>query len=352
MDAFYASVEILDNPKLKGKAVIVGGSPQSRAVVCAASYEARKFGIHSAQPCSQAYRRCPSAIFLPPRFERYKEISNKIGEIFSRYSDQIEPLSLDEAWLDVTDNLSGIPSATWVAQEIKRNILDETGLIASAGVSYNKFLAKIASDENKPNGLFVVTPAAAPAFLEAMPVKKIPGVGKVTAKKLASQGIVFGHDLLSQSQEKLQIKFGKLGGYLYQIIRGNDDREVRSSRIRKSIGIENTFSEDLDFGPRLTEKMENLVAGLYKRAQKAEKQGRTITLKVKFADFTQITRAKSSFELISAEAIRTFAHQKLMQICDSEAAGRKIRLIGLSLGKLNEPLKADNQQLDLFSWQA
>ncbi len=360
MDAFYASVEILDNQELKGKAVIVGGSPKSRGVVCAASYEARKFGVHSALACAEAYRRCPKAIFLPPRFERYKEISRKINEIFHRYSDLIEPLSLDEAWIDVTDNLKGIPSATWVAMQIKKDILNETGLIASAGVSFNKFLAKIASDEDKPDGLFVVTPQKAPDFLKSLPVKKIPGVGKVTGARLGKEGIILGSDLLRYRLDQLQAKFGKLGTYLFHIIRGEDNREVRTSRISKSIGMENTFAEDLSHGPRLVEKMGTLLEGLYKRLQKAEKQGRTITLKIKFADFKQITRGSTSVKHLDFEEIQSFAYDKLMEVCEKEAAGRKIRLIGLSLGNFDEPTNQaqvkpnpfSNEQLDLFSWQA
>ncbi|MBU3915164.1 DNA polymerase IV, partial [bacterium] len=219
MDAFYASVEILDNPALRGLPVVVGGSPQSRSVVSAASYKAREFGIRSAMPCSKAERLCPNAVFVRPRFERYQEISERIHEIFKKYTDIIEPLSLDEAWLDVTENLIDCPSATWIAQKIKKDIREQTGLTGSAGVSYNKFLAKIASDEKKPDGLFVITPENSADFLKDFHVRKIPGVGKVTAARMELFGIEKGYQLLEKTEDYLTQHFGKLGKYLYDIIR-------------------------------------------------------------------------------------------------------------------------------------
>jgi DNA polymerase IV len=354
MDAFYASVEIKDNPQLAGLPVVVGGNPQSRAVVAAASYKAREYGIHSAMPCSRAQRLCPDAVFLPPRFERYKEISRQIHSIFKKYTDLIEPLSLDEAWLDVTSNFANIPSATWVAMHIKREIKEQLNLTASAGVSYNKFLAKIASDERKPDGLFVITPENAAAFLESIVVRKIPGVGKVTAKKLQLFGIEKGNQLLEKKEDFLIQRFGKLGGYLYRIIRGVDDRLVQPARERKSVGIENTFAVDQFYGEKLTQEMNRLLDGLANRIKKAGKQARTVHLKVKFEDFKQITR---SMTLSPAEdvdsSIRQLAHHKLAEICHKEFPHKKIRLLGVSLSNFIKqvPVEHDNNyQLDIFQF--
>ncbi len=354
MDAFYASVEIKDNPQLAGLPVVVGGSPQSRAVVSAASYKAREYGIRSAMPCSRAQRLCPDAVFLPPRFERYKEISQQIHSIFKKYTSLIEPLSLDEAWLDVTSNFANIPSATWVAMHIKRDIKEQLNLTASAGVSYNKFLAKIASDERKPDGLFVITPENAPAFLEGVAVRKIPGVGKVTAKKLQLFGIEIGYQLLEKTEDFLVQRFGKLGGYLYRIIRGIDDRPVQPSRERKSVGIENTFAVDQFYGEKMTQEMDRLLDGLSNRAKKTGKKARTVHLKVKFEDFKQITR---SMTLSSSEdldnSIRQLAHRKLSEICHQEFPRKKIRLLGVSLSNFIKqvPVEHDNNyQLDIFQF--
>src|SRR5271156_2941147 len=239
MDAFYASVEQRDNPELRGKPVAVGGS-RERGVVAAASYEARKFGVHSAMPSITARRKCPDLIFVKPRFDAYKAISLQIREIFAAYTPIIEPLSLDEAYLDVTENLKGIVSATQIAEEIRARIRAETELTASAGVSYNKFLAKLASDHRKPDGLFVITPAMGPAFVETLPVRKFHGVGPVTAKKMAQLGIQTGLDLRAQTPPFLQQHFGKAGAYYYWAARGVDERPVRADRMRKSIGAENT----------------------------------------------------------------------------------------------------------------
>ena len=353
MDAFYASVEIKDQPHLAGKPVVVGGSPQSRAVVSAASYKAREFGIRSAMPCSRAQRLCPDAIFLPPRFERYKEISRSIHEIFRKYTDAIEPLSLDEAWLDVTTNHLDIPSATWIAKYIKRDIKDQLDLTASAGVSYNKFLAKIASDEKKPDGIFVITPENASDFLRTISVRKIPGVGKVTAERLKTFGIEQGYQVLEKSEIYLRQKFGKLGGYLYHIIRGIDERPVQSSRERKSVGIETTFAIDLYYGEKLTAELDRLLDGLSKRLDKVKKRGRTVHLKVKFEDFRQITRSATILPTDKIEeSVRKLAHDKLAELCRNEFPHKKIRLLGVSLSNFDnpEPAETENEQLDIFQY--
>lgn len=353
MDAFYASVEIKDNPQLAGQPVVVGGSPQSRAVVSAASYKAREYGVRSAMSCSRAQRLCPDAVFLPPRFERYKEISRSIHEIFSKYTSLVEPLSLDEAWLDVTTNHLDIPSATWVAMYIKKEIKEKLGLTASAGVSYNKFLAKIASDERKPDGIFVITPENAPAFLRTIPVRKIPGVGKVTAEKLLLHGIEKGYQLLEKPEQYLVEKFGKLGGYLYQIIRGIDERPVQPFRERKSVGIETTFAVDQFYGEKLVSELDRLLDGLSKRVERVGKKGKTIHLKVKFEDFRQITRSVTMSPTdIVVESIRSLAHDKLEEICHKEFPQKKIRLLGVSLSNFVKLTQTgnDNIQLDIFQF--
>lgn len=352
MDAFYASVEMKDNPDLQGKPVIVGGSPQSRGVVSAASYEARKFGIRSAMPCSRAYRLCPKAVFVKPRFHRYQEVSRQIHEIFRVYTDIIEPLSLDEAWLDVTINHIDCPSATWVAQRIKKDILNETGLTGSAGISYNKFLAKIASDERKPDGLFVITPDNSADFLREMDVKKIPGVGKVTNSKLQSLGIEKGFQLFEKPEDYLKNHFGKFGHYLYQIIRGIDHRPVSSYRERKSLGIENTFKEDYLYGTELKSELDRLAEGLSKRMRKKDSRARTLGLKVKFHDFHQITRSITLQQGILDDAmISKLAHKKLAEVTEAEYPGKRVRLLGLSVSNFADEEKEDvslNRQLDMF----
>lgn len=351
MDAFYASVEMMDNPILKGKPVVVGGSPESRGVVCAANYEARRFGVHSAMACSRAHRLCPEAIFLRPRFERYKEISQKIHQIFRKYTDIIEPLSLDEAWLDVTDNHINCPSATIIAQKIKQDIKQHVGLTASAGVSYNKFLAKIASNEDKPDGLFVIIPKKAPVFLEKIPLKKIPGVGRVTAKKLKSVGIEYGYQLLEKTEEDLIRRFGKLGHYLYHIIRGVDERPVMVSRERKSVGIENTFSGDFLFGDEVLKELRELVSGLKARLERSGKKGKTVTVKVKFGDFKQVTRSVTHDSPLEIEQIAKIGYEKLYEICIKEYPNKKMRLLGLSVSNFFENQtnrKKDYELIDMY----
>ncbi len=329
MDAFYASVEQLDNPDLKGKPVAVGGS-RERGVVAAASYEARKFGVRSAMPSTTAYQKCPSIIFVRPRFERYKEISNIIRSVFYDYTDLVEPLSLDEAFLDVTANKKGMPSATLIAKAIRADILEKTGLTASAGISVNKFLAKIASDYNKPNGMTLIGPEKVIEFLEQLNIEKFFGVGKVTAEKMKSLGIHNGADLKKWTEEKLKAHFGKAGGFYYRIIRGIDNRPVNPHRIRKSLGAENTFDYDLIELVDMKMALEPIAQTVMKRLDKAEAYGKTLTLKVKFKDFTQITRGKTSANPISSydELINT-SFELLEQISWSEFP-EGVRLLGIT----------------------
>ena len=292
MDAFYASVEQRDNPELRGKPVAVGGS-RERGVVAAASYEARKFGVHSAMPSVTAKRKCPDLVFIKPRFDAYKAISLQIREIFAEYTPIIEPLSLDEAYLDVTENLKGILSATQIAEEIRARIHTETALTASAGVSYNKFLAKLASDHRKPDGLFVITPAMGPVFVETLPVRKFHGVGPATDKKMAQLGIKTGLDLRERSLAFLHQHFGKAGSYYYWAARGIDERPVRADRIRKSVGAENTFFVDLFTYEAARDALQEIIDKVWEYCEHSAIRGRTITLKVKFANFRQITRSRT-----------------------------------------------------------
>jgi DNA polymerase IV len=351
MDAFYPSIEVLDNPALKGLPLIVGGDPQSRAVVASASYEARKFGVHSAMACSRAQRLCPQAIFMPLRRNRYKEISVQIHAIFAQYTDLIEPISLDEAWLDVTTNFPQIPSATWIAQKIKQQIKTELHLTCSAGVSFNKFLAKIASDEQKPDGLFVITPELAPQFLHKLAVRKIPGVGKVTQGKLKAFEIEFGAQLLEKSEAFLVEHFGKFGSYLYHIIRGNDDRPVVADYESKSISTETTFATDLRYGPPLLSELQALCDDLSQRLAKKSITGKTLTLKVKFYDFQQITRQMTrQQDFTTAADIFAGAQEKLSHVCAVEFPQKPIRLLGIGVSNLTTEPQQPNKprQLSLF----
>src|SRR5210317_2501448 len=282
MDAFYASVEQRDRPELKGKPVIVGGDPQSRGVVAACSYAAREFGIHSAMASSTAYRLCPDAVFIRPRFDVYRAVSSQIREIFCEYTELVEPLSLDEAFLDVTENYMNMASATLIAREIKKKIFNRTGkLTASAGVSFNKFIAKVASDINKPDGITVITPDMADEFIDRLPIRKFFGVGKVTEEKMLNIGIKTGADLKRYKKEQLIQIFGKSGNYFYDIAHGLDDRPVEPNRIRKSIGKETTFPEDIDDTNQMVEILENIADRLENSLIKHEAKGRTITLKIK-----------------------------------------------------------------------
>ncbi|MBI9055639.1 MAG: DNA polymerase IV [Bacteroidales bacterium] len=330
MDAFYASVEQLDNPQLKGKPVAVGGGSE-RGVVAAASYEARKYGIKSAMPGVIAKRLCPELVFIRPRFERYKEISIKIREIFFEYTDLVEPLSLDEAFLDVTENKKNISSATRLAKEIRTRIFNEIGLIASAGISINKFTAKIASDINKPNGQKTILPEDVIPFLENLPIQKFFGIGKVTAQKMVGLGIFNGKDLKNQSLEFLNRNFGKSGNHFYHIVRGIQDSEVKPNRIRKSIAAEHTFTNDLYSIEQIKEKLDSISDELERRIKKSATKGKTITLKIKFNDFTIQSRSKTTNYWITtkkeiAEVIIGLLEQKEIE--------KPVRLLGISLSNL------------------
>ena len=331
MDAFYASVEQRDNPELRGKPVAVGGS-RERGVVAAASYEARKFGVHSAMPSITAKRKCPDLIFVKPRFDGYKAISLQIREIFAEYTPIIEPLSLDEAYLDVTANLKGTLSATQIAAEIRARIRTETDLTASAGVSYNKFLAKLASDHRKPDGLFVITPKMGPAFVETLLVRKFHGVGPATAKKMARLGIETGLDLKAQTQAFLQQHFGKAGSYYYWAARGIDERPVRADRIRKSVGAENTFAADLFTYEAARDALQEIVDKVWGYCEGSGLRGRTVTLKVKFANFRQITRSRTGQMQIRTRGELEQLGNALLEPLFPVAKG--VRLLGVSLSSL------------------
>ncbi len=332
MDAFYASVEQRDTDSLKGKPVVVGGQPDSRGVVAACSYEARKFGVKSAMPCSQAYRLCPDAVFVSPRFDVYRTVSQQVRAIFERFSSVIEPLSLDEAYIDVSDVTYADGSATAIAQAIRQMIYSELGLTASAGVSYNKFLAKIASDENKPNGIFVVPPDDALAFIDKLAIKKFHGVGKVTEEKMLNMGIRVGKDLRRYSLLELQKQFGKQGQYFFNIARGIDNRSVKSQRERKSLGCERTYAEDLHTLDQVNQKLEVLVEKLSGMLIKHQLKAKSVTLKVKFADFSQITRTISRPRAIQKnEELALVASELLEKLQDTSLA--PVRLLGLSASR-------------------
>lgn len=331
MDAFYASVEQRDNPDLRGKPVAVGGS-RERGVVAAASYEARKFGVRSAMPSVTAKRQCPDLIFVKPRFEVYKAVSQQIREIFAEHTPVIEPLSLDEAYLDVTENLQQIPLARDVALAIRARIKEVTGLNASAGISYNKFLAKLASDHRKPNGQYVITPETGPAFVETLPVGKFHGIGPATSARMNALGIFTGLDMRNQTLEFMQANFGKSGAYYYWISRGVDDREVRASRIRKSVGAETTFSQDLTAFDAMAAELQPLIDKVWRHCADKGSRGRTVTLKVKFNDFQIITRSRS---VPVAVASRDDLERLSVALLQNEMPVRKpVRLLGVSLSSL------------------
>lgn len=350
MDAFYASVEQRDHPELRNRPLVVGGSPEGRGgVVATASYEARKFGIHSAMPSKQALQLCPQVLFVRPRFEAYKEVSEKIREIFSRYTDLIEPLSLDEAYLDVTHDKLNISSALEIARQIKAAIRQELQLTASAGVSVNKFVAKIASDINKPDGLKFIGPSAIEAFMEKLPVEKFHGVGKVTAGKMKKMGLHTGADLKNLTEDQLIRSFGKAGRFYYRIVRGIDDREVQPHRQSKSVAAEDTFAVDLTSTEQLEAELDRIAILVCARLEKKNLKGRTITLKIKYSDFKQITRNKSfTTPVADPDAISTTAKALLAA---TSPDGRKIRLLGISLsnfGELSVKSEKFNIQLKLF----
>ena len=328
MDAFYASVEQRDHPELKGVPIVVGGE-RERGVIAAASYEARKFGIHSAMSSKAAKQKCPELIFRPPDFKKYKLVSNEIREIFYQYTDLVEPLSLDEAFLDVTESKIEKNSATLIAKEIKQKIRDKLDLTASAGVSYNKFLAKIASDINKPDGLFVITPDKALEFIEKLEIRKFFGIGKVTSKKMNDLGIYYGSDLKLVTKSELVRLFGKAGSYYYDVVRGIDDRPVIPDRERKSVGVENTFEKDIAGKEELNSEIEKLTYELWRRLERNGKKGKTLTLKIKFSDFEQITRSltKTNF-FLNKEDILVSA---LSLMAAEYPFPKSIRLLGLTI---------------------
>jgi DNA polymerase IV len=335
MDAFYASVEQMDNPELRGKPIAVGGA-ENRGVVSAASYEARKFGVRSAISGFLAKKNCPELIFVRPRFDRYKEISKKIHKIFRDYTDLVEPLSLDEAYLDVTKNKKGNPSASLLAQEIRARIFNEVGLTASAGISVNKFVAKIASDYNKPNGQKTVNPDEVIPFLEQLPIQKFYGVGKVTAEKMFQLGIFTGLDLKNRPVEFLEKHFGKSGSFYYNVVRGIHNSEVKSNRITKSVAAEHTFDINLSSEIFMLEKLERIALELERRLKKHLISGKTITLKIKYSDFTQQTRSKTMPYFISDKAL---IFETVKELLYQEKMKDSVRLLGISLSNLNTEIK-------------
>jgi len=333
MDAFFASVEQRDHPELRGKPVVVGGSPGGRGVVAAASYEARKFGIHSAMPSYRVVRLCPHAVFVKPRFDAYKEVSEQIRTIFYSWTDLVEPLSLDEAYLDITENKRSIKSARKVAVDIRKEIFEQTGLTASAGIAVNKFVAKIASDLNKPNGLAVITPEKMIPFLEELPVGKFHGIGKATEKKMHAMGIFKGAELKALSEQEMIRVFGKVGSFYYAIVRGEDNRPVTPNRIRKSVGAENTYSEDLEDLPEIRSKLLEIAMKVSERLQKIEAKGRTITVKVRYESFDSVTRSQTLPQETADAAHIYEVAEKLLEL--TEAGIRKVRLLGISVSNLD-----------------
>ena len=331
MDAFYASVEQMDNPNLKGKPIAVGGN-EKRGVVSAASYEARKFGVRSAMSGVQAKRNCPELIFVKPHFERYHEISKKIRSIFFDYTDLVEPLSLDEAYLDVTHNKKGNPSASLIAKEIRERILKEVGLTASAGISINKFIAKVASDYNKPNGQKTVNPEEVIEFLERLDIRKFYGVGKVTAEKMYQLGIFTGEDLKLKSLDYLVEHFGKSGSYYFHVVRGIHTSEVKPNRTRKSLAAEHTFNENLSSEIFMLEKLDHIAEEVSRRLTKSKVAGKTVTLKIKYSDFSLQTRSKTLNYFISDKALILETAKDLLY---QEKMSNSVRLLGISMSNLN-----------------
>ncbi|WP_257957557.1 DNA polymerase IV [Parapedobacter tibetensis] len=346
MDAFYASVEQRDFPEYRGKPLVVGGSPNSRGVVATASYEARQYGIRSAMPCSMAAKLCPQVLFVPPRFDAYKAVSIQIRDIFRRYTDFIEPLSLDEAYLDVTTDKLGIGYAMDIARQIKEAIHEELLLTASAGISINKFVAKIASDMNKPDGLTFIGPSRVERFMEGLPVEKFFGVGKVTAAKMKQLQLFTGADLKRLTEADLVRLFGKSGRFYYRIVRGIDDRPVQPDRERKSLAVEDTFSKDLIHMDAMEEELGKIASKLASRLKKSQLKGRTFTLKIRFADFRLITRSHSlPYYTDDSEEMLAIARQFLQLVVAQDPM--PIRLLGISVSNFdNIPLTPS--QLKLF----
>ena len=336
MDAFYASVEQMDNPELKGKPIAVGGGGK-RGVVSAASYEARKFGVKSAMAGTLAQKLCPEIIFVRANFDRYKEISDKIRAIFHDYTDLVEPLSLDEAYLDVTVNKKGNPSATLIAKDIRERIFNEVGLTASAGISINKFIAKVASDYNKPNGQKTVNPEDVLEFLEELDIRKFYGIGKVTAEKMYQKGIFTGRDLKSKSLEYLEANFGKSGKAYYYIVRGIHNSAVKTNRIRKSLAAERTFNENLSSEIFMLKKLDHIAEEVSRRLHKNHVAGKTVTLKIKYSDFTLQTRSKTLPYYVSEKSIILETSKDLLY---QEKLNNSVRLLGISLSNLNTEYNA------------
>jgi DNA polymerase IV len=334
MDAFFASVEQRDNPKLRGKPLIVGGMPDSRGVVSTCSYEARKYGIHSAMSSARAYKLCPSALFIHPNFEKYQYASKQINEIFHQFTDLVEPLSLDEAFLDVTQNKKNMPSATIMAKQIRFLIFRETNLTASAGVSYNKFLAKVASDINKPNGITVITPIQAEDFIEKLPINKFFGIGKITSAKMEKLGIHTGRDLKLLSIEKIIELFGKNGVFYYYISRGIDNRPVTSERVRKSYGKEITLSHDISGALEILKIVNQLCHELLPLLEKDRIKAKTLTLKIKYSDFKSVTRSTSfsNYKKITKKLLIDNS-ATLTKLIDEN---KRIRLVGISVSNLED----------------
>ncbi|MCB0488037.1 MAG: DNA polymerase IV [Cyclobacteriaceae bacterium] len=350
MDAFYASIEQRDNPAFRGKPLAVGGSPEGRGVVAAASYEARKFGVRSAMSSRRAIQLCKDLVFVRPRFDVYKEVSRKIRAIFQRYTDIIEPLSLDEAYLDVTEDKLGIGSAIDIAERIRKEIKSELNLTASAGISINKFVAKIASDIHKPDGLTFIGPSKIEKFMESLPVEKFYGVGKVTAEKMKKLGLSNGADLKALTAQEMEKHFGKSGRFYYQIVRGIDNRPVQPHRQVKSVGAEDTFAYDLEELSDLLTELDRIAQLVIDRLQRNKLKGRTLTLKVKYHDFRQITRSKSSSSPIDWEDIASIAKELMKANYEQK---QPIRLLGITLSnfyetKVSEASEDDSDQLRLF----
>ena len=350
MDAFYASVEQRDFPEYRGKPIVVGGAPDGRGVVATASYEARQFGIHSAMSARKAIQLCPDALFVRPRFDAYKSVSVSIREIFGRYTDLIEPLSLDEAYLDVTEDKLNIGSALEIAQQIKDAIKNELNLSASAGVSSNKFVAKIASDMNKPDGLTFIGPSKIAAFMEKLPVEKFFGVGKVTADRMKKMGLYTGADLKKLSEDELVRKFGKTGRFYYKIVRGLDERPVQPHRLTKSLGAEDTFEQDLETADEMLTELEQIAEKVTERLERNKLKGKTLTLKIKFNDFKQITRNQSFVNPI-ADYFSIYAAAKDL-LLKAEMNGKSVRLLGISLSNFGNAVQLSKivnpNQLELF----
>jgi DNA polymerase-4 len=346
MDAFYASVEQRDDPSLRGRPVAVGYAA-ARGVVAAASYEARQFGVRSALPSVTALRRCPELVFVPPRFEVYRDVSRQIHEVFARYTDLIQPLSLDEAYLDVTNNKRGLATAWLTAKEIRAAILEETELTASAGISYNKFLAKLASDHRKPNGQFAVTPDMGAAWVKTLPVSRFHGVGPVTAQKMKRLGIETGADLRSKSLEFLQRHFGSSAGWYYAIARGEDNRPVDPNRSRKSSGSETTFDRDLTDPTEIEAGVLRMADDVWHWCEARHAFGRTVTVKVKYADFQQITRSRTQ---PAAVTTRGALHRLSRELINSVLPAQKgIRLVGVTVSNFVEPQSVSANNLPIFA---